>query len=91
MKSEFKLVTKFDVLEYRCGLKSGDKLSLVVDIVVKDHKGNPTGKVHKAGTTWLVLNGSSDDPGTVRLMQPDGKVHFWDDSPSIFDTFRRFQ
>lgn len=89
MKSRFKLVTQFDVEEYRCGLKSGDKLILLKDLVVKNHKGAPTGAVHKAGSTWVVLNGSSHDPGTIRLRQPDGKLHFWDDSPSIFDFFKR--
>jgi hypothetical protein len=87
MKNEFKLITNFDTTRYRCGLGAGDRIRLKVDIIVKDHRGKVTGTVHRANEVWTVLPGSSCDPKVVRLRQPNGSCHFWDDDESIFQKF----
>ena len=86
-EAKWKLVTDFAVNEYRCGLHSGDRVRLKSDIIVRDTRGKPTGTVHKKGEIWTVLHGSKDDPGVVRLLQADGRLHFWDDEATIFDQF----
>jgi hypothetical protein len=86
---QWKIVHKFDVFEYKCGLKIGDKLRLLNDIHIKRKDETPTGEIHLAGGIWEVLAGSSQDPGVVFLRQPDGWKHTWNDDPSIFDFFEK--
>jgi hypothetical protein len=86
-KIKFKLVTKMPVSKYKCGLKSGNFVRLKKDIVVKDHKRKPTGKIYPAGEIWKVVNGSKEKPIVVWFRQADGKFHTWDDDKSIFDWF----
>ncbi len=86
-KSSFRLVCDFDVQTYRCGVKAGNSLRLRRDIEIKDHAGKPTGKVFREGGVWKVLPGAKDDIGTVRLMQPDGKLHTWDDDLTLLQMF----
>ena len=38
MKSKIKLVTKYTVAEYECGLKAGDRVRLTRNVVVKQGK-----------------------------------------------------
>lgn len=83
----FRLVSNFGVKVYRCGVRAGSYLRLRHDIPIRDHIGASIGKVLHAGEVWKVLPGSKDDVGTVRLMQPDGKLHTWDDDPTLFETF----
>ncbi len=85
--SSFRLISDFNLMTYRCGVKAGSVLRLRQDIAVKDHNGIPTGKILPAGGVWKVLPGSKDDVGTVRLMQPDGKLHTWDDAPTLLEAF----
>jgi hypothetical protein len=87
MKKTFRLVTNFNVQAYQCGIKAGDILRLRRNIVVQDHTGTETGQVLNAGELWKVLPGSKDDPGTVRLLQPDGKLHTWDDNSNLLELF----
>ncbi len=88
-RPEWKLITEYDVTSYKCGLVAGDRVRVRKDIVVRDWRGKPTGKVHRAGEVWIVLRGSSDDPGVVWLRQPDGRSHTWDDKPEIWNWFER--
>jgi hypothetical protein len=90
-KPDWKYVDRYDVLEYRCGLRAGDQVRLRRDLEVKDWQGNSTGEVHIAGTIWKVLPGASDDPGVVFLIQPDGQRHAWDDDLSIYEWFERVE
>lgn len=84
---EWKLVTSYSVSTYRCGLRAGDRVALRDNLVVRDHRGEPTGKVYPAGELWQVLKGSKDDTGVVWFRQADGHRHTWDDDPEIFETF----
>jgi hypothetical protein len=86
-KNKLKLVTKMPVSKYKCGLKAGDFVRLKKDVVVRNHKNRPTGKIHHAGEIWDVVKGSKEKPIVVWLRQPDGKLHTWDDNNSIFDWF----
>lgn len=82
-------VSTFDITEYACGLRAGDKLRLRSELHVLDDDENPTGCVYKAGEIWTVLTGSSQDPETLWLRQADGELHSWDDDDSIFVQFER--
>ena len=85
-KPKWKLVFRGEVLEYKCGLHSGDRLRVIAPIVVRDHNGIPTGGVHEIGEVWIVVPGSREDP-VLFMQQPDGKLHTWDDDLSVFETF----
>ena len=87
----FRLISNFHIHSYACGVKAGDILRLRHDIVVRDHTGSATGCKFSAGEFWKVLPGSKDDAGIIRLMQPDGKLHTWDDDASLFDVFEVVQ
>jgi hypothetical protein len=54
MKKKFKLVTKFPVLSYKCGLKVGDRVRLKQDIVIQPGSSLPQ-KVLKKGGVWRVI------------------------------------
>ena len=86
-KSKYKHVTDYPVTKYKCGLKAGDRVRLKRDIVVRDHKGKPTGKVYRKGEKWTVLSGAKEKPLVVWFRQADGERQTWDDDKSIFDTF----
>lgn len=82
-----KFVSEYPIEQYRCGLKAGDQVRLKRDIVVKNSKGTPTGKVHPAGGIWRVLPGAKSQPIVVWLLQADGQRHTWDDDASFVDAF----
>ncbi len=84
---KYKLVTKYPVKKYRCGLKAGDKIRLKKDILVRDHQGKPTGKIYPRGEIWTVLPGARERPVVVWFLQADGERHTWDDDKSIFEAF----
>lgn len=88
-KPDWKYIDRYDVLEYRCGLRAGDYVRLRRDLVIRDSQGNPTGEIHNAGEIWQVLPGASEDPQVVFLLQPDGQRHTWDDDPSIYEWFEK--
>lgn len=85
--SEYRLVTEYPIAEYKCGLKAGDRVRLRHDIIVRDHRGEPTGVVHPKGEIWTVLTGAEEEPVVVWFRQADGERHTWDDDESIFETF----
>jgi hypothetical protein len=86
-KPEWRLVTQYGVESYQCGLKKGDRIRLIEDLVIRTYDEVPTGEVQKKGEIWTVLPGSKEDPGIVWLRQPDGERHTWDDDESIFEVF----
>lgn len=88
---EWKLIDRFDMREYRCGLKAGEQVRLLKDVVCKYvDTGRPTGEVYKAGEIWKVMAGSPQDPDVVIFLQPDGKRHFWPDvAADVFEWFQR--
>src|SRR5207247_4268147 len=74
---KWKFVSEFPVSEYRCGLRAGQRVRLKHDITVLDHKGQPTGKVHREGEIGSLLRGSKEPPVVVWLPQIDGAPHTW--------------
>jgi hypothetical protein len=84
---EWKLVTSYTISLYECGLRAGDRVALRHDLVIRDHRGQPTGQVYPAGEVWQVLHSSEDDPGVIWFRQADGRRHTWDDDLEVFDTF----
>ena len=79
-EDEYIPVQVFTIEEYRCGLRTGDRLVL---------RRNPPGDgaAREIGGVWTVLTGSPQDPDTLWLRQPDGELHSWDDDESIFVYF----
>src|SRR5207247_9799454 len=75
--AKWKFVSEFPISEYRCGLRAGQRVRLKHDITVLDHKGQPTGKVHREGEIGSLLRGSKEPPVVVWLRQTDGAPHTW--------------
>lgn len=88
-KPKFELVGDYPITDYKCGARSGDHVKLRRDIVVRDHKGKPTGKILPAGEIWSVINGSAVEPLDVWLRQPDGNRHTWSDDHDFSTWFER--
>jgi len=87
-KSKWKLVTEYPITDYQCGIHAGEKVRLRQELVVRDHRGQPTG-VHRAGEIWTVLSGSAEPPVDVWLRQPDGGRHTWSDDDDFWNWFER--
>jgi len=88
-KSEWKLVTKFPISIYRCGARAGERVRLLRELVIRDHKGKPTGKVHPQGEIWCVVRGAAEEPRVLWLREPDGRSHTWDDNANFWAWFER--
>lgn len=88
----WRLIDRFDVASYRCGLRAGDVLALRKDLPVTDPGGKVVCVLRPADGTWLVLPTSREDP-VVRLEEPGGDVHTWDDDAASveewFEVVRR--
>jgi len=69
------------VLHYRCGLIVGQRVRLKQNIVIKNHKGLPTGEVHPSGEEWIVLPGITSD-SALWFLQANGERSTWDDDAS---------
>ena len=85
----WKLIERYDVLVYACGLKGGDKVRLKTPLDIREVGTGRIVACHPAGEVWTVLPGSSQDVGTVWLLQPDGERHTWTDAVEIFDVFEK--
>lgn len=83
---EWKVVFDYDVSNYSCGLRAGQTIALIRDLVITDPDG-PTGEIERKGERYRILNGSSHDPGVVFLMQKNGVPCTWNDDPKIFEWF----
>lgn len=91
MKDErYSLPTEFPVREYKCGLKAGDKVTLVRDLVITDDYGLPV-RVYPKDEIWTVEPGAKGDPVAVWFRRADGKLHTWDDDESIDKTFKKVE
>lgn len=72
---------------YACGLVAGQRVSLLKDLVIRNHQGEVIA-VHPAGEIWQVMIGVKSDP-VVWFRQADGEPHTWDDdATSVFEWFR---
>ena len=87
-KPKWKLVTKYPITVYHCGIRAGEKVKLRRELVVRDHRGKQMG-VHHAGEIWTVLSGSVEPPVAVWLMQTDGERHTWSDDDDFWTWFER--
>jgi hypothetical protein len=88
--SRYKLPSEFPVMEYKCGLKAGDRVRLIRDIVIRDDYGLPAGKAYLKDEIWTVQPGAQDDKIiVVWFRRADGNLHTWDDNESIFRTFEK--
>ncbi len=88
-KSEWKLVTEFPLSVYRCGARAGERVRLLRELVIRDHKGKPTGKVHPPGEIWCVVRGAAEEPRALWLREPNGRSHTWDDDDNFWAWFER--
>jgi hypothetical protein len=87
MVEEWKFISEYPIKEYKCGLKAGDKIKIRKDIIVRDYKGNPTGKIYPQGEIWSVLPGAKEKEIVVWLLQADGERHTWNDDNTIYENF----
>lgn len=86
---EYKPATGYTVTVYKCGLKAGDRVKLIRDVVIRDDYGLPTGKVYPKGEIWTVQPGAKEETVAVWFRRADGKLHTWDDDDSIYMTFQK--
>ena len=84
MKDDFELVTKYELIEYPCGLRAGDRLVLMHDFESRDEQGAVQNR-YERGEIWTVLPGVKNEANVIWLSQPSGKRHTWDNT--IFETF----
>jgi hypothetical protein len=89
--SQYKLPTEFTVMEYKCGLKAGDKVKLICDIIIRDDYGLPTGVAYAKGEIWDVQPGAKDKTVVVWFRRADGKLHTWNDDEAIYKTFQKVE
>jgi hypothetical protein len=82
----FELVTEYGLSTYPCGARAGDKVRIKISIVVRDHRGKPTGKIYPKGQTWTILSGVKKEPDVIWLRDIAGDRHTWD-ATDFFDTF----
>ena len=71
---------------YSNGLKGGDRVRLVKELIVLDNQGSPTGDKHSPGEVWIVLSPAIRRPSVVWMRQPDGERRTWD-IDTFFDWF----
>lgn len=69
----------------RCGLKSGDRISLKKSLQITNHRNEVTDVIER-GVPWEVIGPEYED-GIVWLRDPRGELHTWDDDKSIFEYF----
>lgn len=74
---------------YACGLRPGDRVRLLRDLVIRDHRNRPTGDMHPKGEIWTVLPDSCSTRRDLWFRQADGELHTWDDDQSVSDWFER--
>ena len=81
-EDEYLPVNVFTVEQYRCGLRAGDRLQLRRQL-------RADSPPRELGGVWTVLTGSPQDPETLWLREPDGRLHSWDDDKTIFEYFAK--
>ena len=88
-KYRWKLIGEYPVMEYRCGIRAGERVRLRQELVVRDSTGRALSPSHKAGEIWTVLSGSVEPPVDVWLQRPDGDRHTWADNNEFWNWFER--
>ncbi len=88
-RSKWKLIGNYPVRDYKCGARAGDRVRLRQDLVICDHKGKPTGAVHREGEVWCVLSGSVEPPVDIWLRRPDGDRQTWTDDDDFWKWFEK--
>jgi hypothetical protein len=66
-------------LHYECGLVAGQRVALRKKLIIRNHRGVPTGKTHPAGELWQVLPGLKSDP-VLWFRMADGERCTWNDN-----------
>jgi len=84
--NKWKFVAENKKNEYKCGLKSGDRLILKKDFPQLNFDGLRTGYIYHKGENWEVLKGEIESD-MVYLRQPNGISHSLKDDSQIFDYF----
>ena len=87
MAADWKLVTGYELAEYPCGLRAGDRVRLTRELVVLAHTGE-INEVRPSGEVWTVLPGVENEPAVIWFRRPDGDRHTWD-AANVFDWFER--
>ena len=81
-KSDWQFVADKTLETYHAGIRAGDKVRVVKEILVKDEHGKII-DIHAAGEIWTILSGNHNEPDVIWLRRPDGERHTWDlSSPS---------
>lgn len=75
-----------DLERYRIAIRPGDRVRLRRPLVICDHEGKPTGKVHPLGEVWSVLTGCANEPEVIWLREPNDDPHTWPDD-EFFEWF----
>jgi hypothetical protein len=70
--------------EYLCGVRVGERVRLLQELVMRDERGNPTSDIRKPGEVWTVMPPNPEKPWRVFLHEPDGFPHYWSDSNEKF-------
>ena len=69
---------------YLCGVRVGDRVRLLQELVMQDERGRPTSDVRLPGEVWTVMPPNPDMPWRVLLHEPDGFPHYWPDTEKKF-------
>lgn len=67
-KKEWKFISDYPIEYYKCGLKAEDRVRLRHDLIIRNHKGKPTGVVFPKGEIWTVLTGSKEEPDVLSII-----------------------
>lgn len=87
MRKKWQFVYKFDIFEYKAGIRVGDKLRLKKVLECRYPDGKISNIYRPEQGVWEVLPSSKQDP-VVRLWNPMERVHTWDDNPTaVFEWF----
>jgi hypothetical protein len=70
--------------EYRCGVRVGERVRLLRELVMQDERGRPTSDVRAPGEIWTVMPPNPDMPWRVLLHEPDGFPNYWPDADKKF-------
>jgi hypothetical protein len=69
---------------YLCGVRAGERVRLIQELLIQDERGTPTSEVHLPGEIWTVLHPNPEMPWRVLLHEPGGFPHYWPDSKIKF-------
>jgi hypothetical protein len=76
--------TDSDTTVYLCGVRVGERVRLLQELVMRDERGAPTSEVHSPGEVWTVLPPNPERQWRVLLHEPDGFPNYWPDTKTEF-------